>query len=253
MNRRSMTKPLTKHSLHRVNMCPQELRNRVWAMFALGSLVALVHWTPAGAATALPPPYEGLVQAKSRKLDTVYLLPGADFAVYKKIMIDPVQVSFHKDWMREANRSRGAARISASDAQEIAQAARSGFQEIFAGAFKAKGYEVVSEPAADVLRLSPSVANLFINAPRPTSGAATRTYMVDAGEATLVLEVRDSTTGAILGLALDREATRGTGVTLATPASNRAEFEDLFRRWAAICVQGFERLKATRSVQSPPR
>jgi hypothetical protein len=40
-------------------------------------------------------------------------------------------------------------------------------------------------------------------------------------------------------------------LALASPASTRADFEDLFRRWAAICVNGFERLKSAPSV--PPR
>src|SRR6185437_6204821 len=114
------------------------------------SLIALVQWGLAQAAGALPPPYDELVQVKSRRLDAIYLLPGADFSGYRKIMIDPVQVAFRKDWVQQANRSRGMSRISQSDAQEIAQAARSGFQDIFAAAFHAKGFEVVSAPAPDV-------------------------------------------------------------------------------------------------------
>jgi hypothetical protein len=220
-------------------------------LFVLGGLAALAQWAPVHAATTLPAPYEDLVEVKSRKLDAIYLLPGANFGTYTKIMIDPVQVSFRKGWQQAANRSRGARpRVSDSDAQQIAQAARSGFGEIFTAAFKAKGYDVVSDPAPDVLRLSPSIVNLYINAPRPTT-AANRTYTVEAGEATLVLEARDSTTGAILGLAVDRSRTRSTGdATLATPASNRADFEEIFKRWAAICVDGFERLRTTPSVET---
>ena len=71
------------------------------------SLIALVQWGLAQAAGALPPPYDELVQVKSRRLDAIYLLPGADFSGYRKIMIDPVQVAFRKDWVQQANRSRG--------------------------------------------------------------------------------------------------------------------------------------------------
>ena len=79
----------------------------------------------------------------------------------------------------------------------------------------------------------------------------THTFTVEAGEATLILEVRDSTTGAVVGLALDREATRSmNSLTLASPMSTRADFEELFRRWAAICVNGFERLKSAPSAPS---
>jgi hypothetical protein len=219
-------------------------------LFLLG-LATGIYALPLHAAPPLPAPYEDLVQIKSRNLDAVYLLPGADFRGYSKIMIDPVQVSFRKDWVKETNRSRGTSRrISDQDAQQIAQTARSGFETIFSAAFKAKGYDVVTSPALDVLRLAPAIANLYINAPQATGGpGVSQTYTVEAGEATLVLEVRDSTTGAVLGLAVDRSATRRSGsVTLATGSSNRADFEDLFKRWADICVKGLEQLKAAPPV-----
>jgi hypothetical protein len=216
-------------------------------LLLLGSVPAAMHALPAHAAPALPAPYEDLVQVKSKKLDAVYLLPGADFGGYSKIMLDPVQVSFRKDWIKGPKGSRGAPRrISSEDAQQVAQVARSGFDEIFTAAFKAKGYDVVTNPAPDVLRLSPSIANLYINAPQAPGPGVSRSYTVEAGEATLVLEARDSTTGAILGVAVDRSATRSSGqAMLTTSAMNRAQFADLFRSWADICVKGLEKLKTT--------
>ena len=49
---------------------------------------------------------------------------------------------------------------------------------------------------------SPGVANLYINAPDTMSAGRSRTYTTEAGEATLVLEARDSTSGALLGRVL---------------------------------------------------
>jgi hypothetical protein len=217
----------------------------------LGVVVATMP-APSFAAAALPPPYQDLVQVKSKKLDAVYLLPGADFSGYSKLMIDPAQVSFRKDWVKDANRSRGlSAKIDDDDARQIAQAARSGFENIFIAAFKSKGYDVVTSPARDVLRLSPAIVNLYINAPQAPAPGVTRSYTLEAGEATLALEVRDSTTGAILGVAIDRSETRGSGyATVTTSVSNRAAFEQLFKRWADICVKGFEQLKTTPAVQA---
>jgi Protein of unknown function (DUF3313) len=223
------------------------------SLVLLGGLVSAMLAPSSHAAPPLPPPYEDLIQVKSKKLDTVYLLPGADFSGYSKIIVDPVQVSFRKDWVKETNRSRGlSGKINEEDAQRIAQAARSGFESIFTSAFKAKGYEVVTNPGGDVLRLSPAIANLYINAPQSGGPGISRTYTVEAGGATLVLEARDSTTGAILGVAIDRSETRGSGyATLTSSTSNRADFEQLFKRWADICVKGFEQLKTTQAVQAP--
>src|SRR6266568_2624013 len=206
-----------------------------------------------GAAPAMPATYEGLVKVESKKLSEVYLLPDTDFRGYTKVMIDPVQVSFHKDWMKNMNRGRGASRrINSQDAQGIADAMRSGFEGIFTAAFETKGYQVVTAPAPDVLRLSPAVVNLYINAPDPMGAGGGRTYTVEAGEATLTLAARDSTTGALLGVALDRRQTSGSGrPTVASSVSNRSEFEELFKRWADICVKGLDELKARPQTAKP--
>ena len=222
------------------------------SLVLLAGLVSAMLAPASHAAATLPPPYEDLVQVKSKKPDAVYLLPGTDFSGYSKLMIDPVQVSFRKDWVKSTNRSRGVSgKIDEDDAQQIAQAARSGFETIFTSAFKSKGYEVVTNPGRDVLRLSPAIVDLYINAPLPSSGPGiSRSYTVEAGGATLAVEVRDSTTGAILGVAIDRTETRGSGyATMTTSSSNRAEFEQLFRRWADICVMVFELLKTTPAAQ----
>ena len=38
--------------------------------------------------------WDGLVEVKPKRLDAVFLLPGADFRAYKKVMMDPVEVAF---------------------------------------------------------------------------------------------------------------------------------------------------------------
>jgi len=200
----------------------------------------------AGSAATLPPPYDHLVRVPSRNFTAVYRLPGADFRRYTKVMIDPAEVSFRDGWVSNVNRTRRTwDRISDNDAAEIAAAMRSGFEGIFADAFKRKGYEVVTAPGTDVLRLSPAIVDLEMNAPLPASSAARRTYTVEAGAATFGIQARDSTTGALLGFAMDRRVTRSTGqLTVAGGPGNRGAFEDLFRRWADIAVSGFEALKA---------
>lgn len=207
---------------------------------------ALASLAASAAGQGVPATTEGLVKVPSKRLGVVYLAPGADFKAYTKIMIDPVQVSFRKGWLKDINRSRGIGKVSEQDAQQIAAAMRTGFQDIFAAEFKAKGYEIVNAPAPDVLRLSAEIANVYISAPDPMGGGAgTRSYTVEAGEATMALAGRDSTTGAVLGLAVDRRTTGGAGhATLATSTSNRFEFEELFKDWARACVRGLDQLKA---------
>ena len=229
-------------------------RHALLASFLPSVLAAIACAVSAQAVAALPPTFEGLVKVDSKKLAGVYLLPGADFRGYTKVMIDPVQVTFRPGWQKDMNMSRGATRrISDSDAQEIAKAARTGFEEIFNSAFRAKGYEVVSAPAPDVLRLSPAVANLYLNAPDPMAAGVARTYTLEAGEASLSLEARDSTTGALLGVAVDRRATRNRGATFTTGGTNREAFGEMFKLWADICVNGLAELKARSPLPTTQR
>ena len=226
---------------------PDPRRCALFSWLVIGCFVptvALAQQAPAP--SGIPATTEGLVKVPSERLGAVYLRPGADFRAYTKIMIDPVQVSFRPGWLKDINSSRLTGRVSEQDAQQIAAAMRSGFADIFAATFKAQGYEIVNAPAPDVLRIAAEVANVYMTAPDPMGGGAgTRTYTVEAGEATLALAGRDSTTGAVLGIAVDRRTTGGAGhATLATSTSNRFEFEELFRDWSLACVRGLDQLKA---------
>jgi len=195
---------------------------------------------------SMPPEMAGLVPVKARNLDSVYLLPNTDFNKYRKVIIDPAEVAFHKDWMSNINRNQRSRRINEDDAKEIAEAARSGFADIWADAFRKAGYEPVTMPGPDVLRLSPGIANLYINAPEKTQPTGnSHTYSVDAGEATLVLQVRDSDTGATLGMVFDRARAGNYAGELmwTTRVSNRSDFGVLFRKWANFAVSGLQQLK----------
>ena len=76
------------------------------------------------------------------------------------------------------------------------------------------------------------------------SAGRSRVHTAEAGEATFVLEARDSMTGALLGRVFDRRETRQSGgVQWATSVSNRADLSQLFKSWANICVKALSELK----------
>ena len=121
-------------------------------------------------------------------------------------------------------------------------------------AFKQAGYEIVAAPAPDVLRVSTAVIDLYVNAPDTMSAGRSYSYTMEAGEATLVIEVRDSMTGALMGRVLDRRMTRGAGrLQMTTSVSNQAEFRSLFRQWADIAAKGLDELKAQSPVPADLR
>lgn len=76
------------------------------------------------------------------------------------------------------------------------------------------------------------------------------TFTADARQATFVVEVRDSLTNQLLGRAIDQQLAGDTGAAMRTSASNWGDFEDLFKTWAKISVQGLSELKSLSPVDT---
>jgi hypothetical protein len=193
-----------------------------------------------------PDTWDGLVEVKSKKLDTAYLAPGADFRPYTKLLVDPTQAAFRKDWLKNMNNRRDLSRkVDDEMAMAILEAARTNFADVFGEAFGKAGYTIVTAPGADVLRISPSVTNLYVNAPDLMTTGRSTTYSANAGEATMILELRDSITGAMLGRVVDRRETRESiGLQQANRVTNTSDFRALFKTWADISVKGLGTLKS---------
>jgi hypothetical protein len=195
--------------------------------------------------------WDGLVEVKGKRLDAVFLLPGADFRTYKKVMMDPVEVAFEKNWARDYNRDAAtlSQRLDEGDLDRITKGARDAFTEVFTEEYKKAGLELVTEPGPDVLRLRPGVVDLYVVAPDNMTSGRSRTYTMESGHATLFLEARDSTTGALLGRGLDKRATRNTGrVQISNSVTNLSDFKSLFRQWADISIKGFNELREASPV-----
>jgi len=219
------------------------------------SLIVAALALTVGASTATakaPATWDGLVQVKSKKLNLAYLLPDADFRAYSKVMFDKPEVAFSKNWQRDFNRSAMtlSGRISDKDVRDTVTQAEASLSRIFPERFTQDGYQVVSEPGPDVLRLGVAIVNLEINAPERDIPGRSSSFAVDAGEATFAIEARDSLTGQLLGRAVDRREA-GEGPTYRRNySSNLADFEALFDTWARIAARGLTDLKSASPVNT---
>lgn len=201
-----------------------------------------------GVQAAVPTNAEGLVPVRSWLLDQLYLRPGIDLAGYRKIMIDPAQVEFRPDWNRDfADPHARLRRLSQDAVDRIGRDTAANMERALADAFRGRGYEVVSAPGPGVLRLSPSVADLYVNAAEDLmTGGTTRSFTKDVGEATLVLDARDGASGELIGRIVDRRTARETkgqqipDVLRTSEVSNNLWFDQSFRRWAADCIKEFQ-------------
>jgi hypothetical protein len=218
------------------------LKTAVLALIALG-LTAL----PLGAAQREMPAetWEGLKLVKRPGLDTVYLREGASLAKYRRVMLDPVEVSFDKDWNA---RRGGPALTETADPQEIrqnlAKLARDVFRRVLE---KNGGYPLVEQPGDDVLRVRAQIVDLYINAPEPRGASPTRVYVVSAGEMTLVAELYDSQTNAILARVVDRERGLEQGINelqIANRVTNTAEADRIISNWAQRLKNALDKARA---------
>jgi hypothetical protein len=222
---------------------------RMFLGVGVASLAALA---PLAAARAeLPKSWDGLVLVKSNKLDAVYLAPGADFAPYTKVRLGPTSVAFQKDWRENYNAQTDFDhQLSEDQAQRIMTEVRKGFESIFAKTFTKAGYAVVDTPAKDVLQLNSAVVNLALTAPDVQAPEMSANFSGTAGQATMILEARDSLTGALLGRALDAEVA-GNFWEMRNQATNYAAFTQVGDQWAEASVKGLEKLRNNASLVPP--
>jgi hypothetical protein len=188
---------------------------------------------------------------KSSRSQRLYLLPGANFQPYSKILLDTTEVAFRKNWMRDFNQSRSLSmRVGQDDIDRVSQEVSSSFGSILAEEYQKAGYQVVQSPGPDVLRIRTGVIDLMVNAPDVMSASRTYSASWEAGEATLIVEARDSQSGALLGRALDRRLAGDRQPYLRNRSTNKADFKSMFRQWAKLSVDGLTRLKGSPSAEA---
>lgn len=190
---------------------------------------------------ATPPTSEGLVAVQSRQVDEIYVRPNANLSAYRKIIVDPGQASLKKNWLKDINSQRDMTRwLVPEDAQRVQDLAASSLAPNVAEGFRQQGYEVVASPGPGVLRLTPRVSDLYLNAPDTHNPGIQRYFVRDGGQATLQLEVRDAVSGELLGRVIDRGLAREIRLNnRATDVSNLFWFEALYREWASNSAKVF--------------
>lgn len=191
-----------------------------------------------------PVEWDGLQKTKVKGIDLAYVRPGVNLAQYSKVMLDPVEVAFAKNWQPEQVASRMP--VSQQDRERIkSDLARLTTATITDTLGKKNGYPVVATPGPDVMRLSTALVDVYINAPDVPTAGRSRTYVMNAGHMTLVAELRDSETGALFARVLDeREARDNVGMTWSSSIENSAEARNAVSQWAKILRARLDAVRA---------
>lgn len=201
------------------------------ALLLVASLAALVAGMPSALlAQGVAADADGLVRREIRGLDSVAERPGVDWRNYDKVTISDVQVTFSNTW---DPRAFGRFGLEPQDVAKIRDDLGKLAREEFAAALRGGGYTVVPAAGAGVLQVVPKIVDLYVNAPPRSEINPQYTYVLESGEMTLVLELRDSITGVLLGQVRDRHRDPGVGMfVLANEVTRLAENRHVLRTWA---------------------
>jgi len=192
-----------------------------------------------------PSDAEGLIEMKVPGLQSVHMRPGARLDRYDKVMLDPIEVAFSKSW----DPRPGGTQITAEEKQRIQTGLERVLREAFAKELAATHrYSITDTPGEDVLRVKAEIRDLYINAPDLQRAGITHSYTRSVGEMTLVAELRDSPSGALIARVIDRARDpEKPWLELTTSVDNVAAAQRAASEWARIlrkqldAAQGAER------------
>jgi hypothetical protein len=170
----------------------------------------------------------------------VQFAPGADARDYRKVHIAPARVEFQREFLAEAATSRNPTlRLKPDEIRDLARDMGDEFSLALAEAFRKRGYEIAPAPANDVLRISPALRNLYVNAPDAQTAAMTRSYVREAGGALMAVEASNPAGQRVASASEESTTLRSMTFEAANRVTNRFHFGAMFRAWADDVASAF--------------
>lgn len=183
-----------------------------------------------------------------------YVSPGARFASYDAVLIEPLSVAY------KSPPRRPSAADEAPGNYALDRASTDRLRRIFQRAFerelaRSRGFSVVTRPGPGVLRISGHIVDLVWEVPPARGGESS--FVLKTGELTLLVDVRDSRTGEPLARIGDRKAIRPVGASLGggyenQPANNWSAVRDVASEWARILREALDALREIPYVPHVP-
>jgi len=177
--------------------------------------------------------FDGLHEVTGGTADQAWARPGIDISQYSKIMLKGVGVEYRPGGESgrtyHARAQGGPFEVTAEQREEFEKVMGEAFREELA---RSEHFELVDEVGPDVLLIIGGLLDVVSYVPPELSGRGD-IYLSQVGEATLVLEIRDSITQTVLVRAIDRRAAESiSGFQASNTVHNRAEVRRLAKHWA---------------------
>lgn len=179
--------------------------------------------------------FDGLYPVKGGSADLAWARPGVDISQYSKIMLQGVGIEYRPGG--ESGRVYNAR--SSADYFEISDEQKERFEKQLRESFatelgKSERFTIVNEAGPDVLLIRGGLLDVVSFVP-PEPVGRVDIYLSRVGEATLVLEIRDSVSEAIVARAVDRRAAEDSfGMGESNRVLNAAEVRRTINAWARL-------------------
>lgn len=224
------------------------MKKRVDTLVNLAILALAASATLAGCSIAPPRPDEdnddGLVRVETAMLDELYVAPNVSLANYRRVMLDPIEVTFKKDWRKDHPEMRD------KEFEELRKRLAAMLRENLLTELAHGGYVIAEAPAKDVLHLHATLEDVDLAAPETAPDKKTLAYT--NGDMTLRVKGFDAPSGALVARARDYEA---------DPESRMLEHADrisaniaarkIFEKWAEALRSALDVAKVSAGARQP--
>lgn len=186
--------------------------------------------------------FDGLHEVLNSRADKAWARPAMELSGYSKVMLQGAGIEYRPGG--ESGRTYMAR--SGGGPFEVTKEQKARFEQVVSEAFReemarSERFEIVDEPGPDVLMIRGALLDVVSYVPPDDVAGRVDVYLSRVGEATLVIEIRDSITGAILARAIDRGAAEDmSGFSNSNRVTNRSEVRRLVQRWARALREGLE-------------
>ena len=182
--------------------------------------------------------FDGLHRVDNSVFRFVWVEPEIDLSRYTKILPGPAEFRYR------AVRATG--QRSSANEFPISDENRAKFEAIVSEIFdeelsNSRFFAITDVPGPDTLVVVGALDDIVSRVPPQPTGRGD-IWISSVGEATLILEVIDSTSGEVLARAVDRRAAEPAGRTgvRSTTVSSTGEVRRLARRWATQLRNGLD-------------
>jgi len=187
--------------------------------------------------------FDGLHMVDNSRADLAWAREDFDISGYGKIW--PVGAGI--EYRQVDDRGSTSMARSRGGPYFIDDNARARFEELVGQVFKeelqkSEKFELVDGPGPDVMMIRGGLLDVISYVPPDMIAGRSEVFLSSVGEATLVLELRDSETGTILARSIDRRAAQSMGGQLqrSNRAINTSEVRRVIRHWGTRLREGLD-------------